>query len=341
MRVFAYRNTVEEVQRSSSGGAFIRICKAFEDIHGENNVVFYGATLLENLSVVHTVVYSAEACHIFQGSKYVKSDLANCIKSIEFNLNAGKWVLFSGTPCQVYAVKRMAEKKRISDRLFLIDVLCHGTAKKSVWVDYVQWLSEIKNSELVEFSFRYKPEGWKAYPGYARFNDGKKMINTAETSVFSRLHLIGYSIDKGCFKCPFTSLKRNGDITLGDYWGIESINSDIKEISKGISLIMCKTEYAQEIIENIQNKSKECNDFIQETNDVDFIKYQDNLKGPTSKPKNYEQFWIDYMSSNFDDCIRKYIGWGVKYKAVFYIKKYVRKTPVIEMWRKIKYELKK
>ena len=83
--------------------------------------------------------------------------------------------------------------------------------------DYIAWLEKNNKAKLMRFCFRYKPEGWKAYPGYAEFDSHKKLINTPETSVFSKLHLSAYSIEKGCFQCPFASEERNGDITSVSY----------------------------------------------------------------------------------------------------------------------------
>ncbi len=68
--------------------------------------------------------------HIFQGAKYV-SDFSQCIGDIEKDLRAGKWVLVSGTPCQIYGIKKYIQKKQLDSKLFTIDLLCHGTAKKS------------------------------------------------------------------------------------------------------------------------------------------------------------------------------------------------------------------
>ena len=51
MKVFAYRNIKSEIMKSSSGGAFIRICQEFEMLHGKGNVAFYGASMLEDMSV--------------------------------------------------------------------------------------------------------------------------------------------------------------------------------------------------------------------------------------------------------------------------------------------------
>lgn len=113
MKVFAYRNIKSEIMKSSSGGAFIRICQEFEMLHGKGNVAFYGASMLEDMSVRHLGVYGAEQCHIFQGAKYVRSDFSQCIGDIEKDLRAGKWVLVSGTPCQIYGIKNIYKRNNL------------------------------------------------------------------------------------------------------------------------------------------------------------------------------------------------------------------------------------
>ena len=233
-------------------------------------------------------------------------------------------------------IKKYIQKKQLDSKLFTIDLLCHGTAKNQVWKDYIAWLEKNNKAKLMRFCFRYKPEGWKAYPGYAEFDSHKKLINTPETSVFSKLHLSAYSIEKGCFQCPFASEERNGDITLGDYWGIEYIDTTIRNYKDGVSLILCNSEVARILILRIGEKCRENHDFLIETKSREFIKYQDNFQRPTEMPKQYEEFWKDYEKKGFEDILIKYIGWGRKYKVLYNIKKIARKTMIIELYRRLK-----
>ena len=50
----------------------------------------------------------------------------------------------------------------------------------------------------------------------------------------------------------------------------------------------------------------------------------------------YEEFWKDYEKKSFEDMIRKYLGYGWKYKAIFLMKKLVRRTPLIIWYRNYK-----
>ncbi len=331
--VYAYKNTKEELLRSSSGGAYIAICSVFEKKYGFGNVSFYGVTYDNDMNVIHKRVTSAEECHIFQGSKYVKSNYSLVLKEIEKDIENGKYILFSGTPCQVFSLKKYLKIKKIHyDKLYYIDIICHGTPQVKFWNDYKKWLEKNNKSKLINYSFRYKPQGWKAYPGYAEFDNGKKLINTYETSIYSKLHMKGYITNKVCFSCLFSNMKREGDITLGDYWGIEFIEPNFYD-KNGVSLVISNTKKGNKIIGLLKLENKKS---ILKTTNNEFLKYQHNLSKNTEMPVNYDEFWKDYDALNFDKILKKYLGYNIVYKVKFNIKKMIRKTFLIRYIRKFK-----
>lgn len=333
--VYAFKNTDTEVMRSTSGGAFTGLCNAFELLHKNRKKYIYGAELTSSLKVRHTGVTSAKECSIFQGSKYVKSDCKDCYFEIASQLKNGCFVLFSGTPCQVAALKTYIDREGITkDRLFTVDLICHGTPKTRVWNDYKEWLEKKVHAGLKEYSFRYKPEGWKAYPARACFDNGVVLKNTALLSVFSRLHMSGYITAKACFSCPFSNMDRPGDITLGDFWGIENMNTAIPW-KYGVSLMLVNTENGMELVKGLSDMAQKNQElFLEEVKSQEYRKYQHNLSRQTEKPELYDEFWKDYDQTGFEAVIKKYINYGMKYKVVFLIKKVVRKTPFIHLYRK-------
>nr|WP_314461326.1 Coenzyme F420 hydrogenase/dehydrogenase, beta subunit C-terminal domain [uncultured Clostridium sp.] len=333
--VYAFKNTDEEVMKSTSGGAFIGLCHAFELLHKDCKKYIYGAELTSNLEVRHTGVTSAKECSIFQGSKYVKSDCKDCYFEAASQLKNGCFVMFSGTPCQVAALKNYISREGITgDHLITVDLICHGTPKTRVWNDYKEWLEKRVHAGLKEYSFRYKPEGWRAYPAYACFDNGVVLKNTAELSVFSRLHMTGYITAKACFSCPFSNLDRPGDITLGDFWGIEKMNTAIPW-KYGVSLMLVNTDKGMELVKCLSDTAqKNQGMFLEEVKSLEYRNYQHNLSRQTEKPEHYDEFWKDYDQTGFEAVIKKYINYGMKYKLVFLIKKAVRKTPFIYLYRK-------
>ena len=52
-------------------------------------------------------------------------------KEVEIDLLSGKCVLFSGTPCQVAAIKSFLNKKHIPlENFYTIDIICHELQEK-------------------------------------------------------------------------------------------------------------------------------------------------------------------------------------------------------------------
>lgn len=100
---FAARNRDDNVRRmSSSGGMFHALAShVIEDLGG----VVYGCAFNEDLRAVHIrceTMAEAERC---MGSKYSQSDMGDSIRLIRTDLESGRNVLFTGTPCQVAAVR--------------------------------------------------------------------------------------------------------------------------------------------------------------------------------------------------------------------------------------------
>lgn len=101
--VFAARNRNDGVRRrSSSGGMYYALASyVINDFGG----VVYGCAFDDNLRAVHIrceTVAEAECC---MGSKYSQSDMGDSIRRVRNDLEAGRTVLFTGTPCQVAAVR--------------------------------------------------------------------------------------------------------------------------------------------------------------------------------------------------------------------------------------------
>ncbi len=100
---FAAKNRDDDVRRhSSSGGVFHALASW---AIGQGGVV-YGCAFDGSLRAVHVrceTMAQAERC---MGSKYSQSDMGDSIRQVRGDLAAGRLVLFTGTPCQVDAVRR-------------------------------------------------------------------------------------------------------------------------------------------------------------------------------------------------------------------------------------------
>ena len=59
-----------------------------------------------------------------QGSKYTQAHPGLVYRDIKRELTHGRKVLFTGTPCQVHALKQYLRKEH--ENLLTLDIICHG-----------------------------------------------------------------------------------------------------------------------------------------------------------------------------------------------------------------------
>lgn len=313
MKCYAFVNcNKNELNKSSSGGAFSAIVDALYRIEEDAFPVVLGAAYDEAFRVVHKVAFTREACEKFCGSKYVQSDLQDSFQRVEKCLKDGKTVLFTGTPCQVYAIRSyLGRNKCVTEKFYAVDIICHGTPSPKVWNSYVKWL-ENRFGKLEDFSFRYKKAGWRNYPCMAKFSSGKMLTNNLYTQLFTNLFFTHKVLRECCYKCKFSNLKRTGDLTIGDFWGIEDVMPEVLhegtlKTENGISEILVNSEKG-ELVLCLMKKNNICI----ECNSDDYIKYQHNLNKPTERPFGTDIFWKEYEEFGFEYILKKYAGYNFK-----------------------------
>lgn len=183
--------------------------------------------------------------------------------------------------------------------------------KRKFWEDYKDYIEKQENSKLVKFAFRYKPAGWKGYPIYAEFENGKKYTNAFKLSGYITLFRQDLLTKAGCFNCIFPGNYKS-DITIADFWGIENCMPGIKT-ANGVSLILFHSD-CQEIKEYLKNHSE----LFRKTNNQSYLQYNYNLLHRTTKPRNYEVFWRDYDKCGIEDVLKRYGGLNTKGRIRFY-----------------------
>lgn len=328
-KTYAYKNTEDILKKSSSGGAFWGIAETFFDNGGG---ICYGAKFNSNFQVKHSPAHSLIECRDFQGSKYVQSDIGNCFKEIHDLLSKeGVKILFTGTPCQVAAIKQYMVNKKVNlKNLYTVDIVCHGTPSPLVWEDFVNYLEKSHNSKLKVFSFRYKEHGWKGYPIYAEFENGEKYINTLEISTYQNMFRKNLLMREACFHCPYPG-KFQSDMTICDFWGVEVCAPQI-DTKNGVSLIQVHTEKGSKTLSKMKKKQGV---ILQEVFDDRYKKYNHNLVESTIRPENYDVFWEDYRSNGMEYILCKYGDKNFIGKIKFYSKDFLRKSGIVDKIKKI------
>ena len=254
----AVNHKKDVLQQAASGGMFGALAEQFLNKGGcvcGSEMIFEQG----HVNVRHVLIESQQDLKKLQGSKYVQSDTSKIFDSITSKLKEGREVLFSGTPCQVAAIKRLVGKK-FADKIFTIDIICHGVPSRKMFDDYIQKEMEKQKIIVQEFKFRDKQFGW-GLDGSIKGKDSNsnivfKKINP-DTSSYYRFFLDGETYRDSCYECPFAQDKRIGDLTIGDYWGVEKYSPELLNEnggpffkSKGVSCLFVNTNQGQKLLEH-------------------------------------------------------------------------------------------
>jgi len=223
----------DEVNRknSSSGGCFSEFAKYIL----KNNGIVYGAKYDKELNVIHESIKILEQLEKLKGSKYVQSDIRKTYQEAKKDLENDKLVLFSGTPCQVVGLYNYLSEDY--PNLFTIDLICHGVFSPLVYESYLEYINKKNNNyEIQEIKFRSKIYGWGNYCMNITYSDGQKYIEKLDKDEFYQLYAKNMALRPSCYECRFCKTKREADITIGDYWGVEKHKPHLYD-TKGVSLL--------------------------------------------------------------------------------------------------------
>lgn len=252
--VFAVVSKINS-KKGSSGGFFFEVASKFLRSGG----VVYGAAFDENLKLCHVCVKKVDDLIPLCKSKYVHSDMEGIYKQIGSNLKQGIPVMFVGTPCQTSAVKNLY-KKKYRERVLLVDFLCHGTGTQKVFDICKTYEEQHKNGRISDFCFRSKSRKAEHSFTYTLNTMGRKKTVSGYSFEYPYYNgYLSYTIfQDACYRCEYTKTMRVGDITLGDFWGIQNFDSHLKDY-KGVSMISVNTELGDKwfarVINNCEQKS--------------------------------------------------------------------------------------
>lgn len=243
----AYIKNEELRLKSSSGGMFTLFAEA---ILKENGVI-YGAAFDNEFLVHHVGIDNNEDLQQLRGSKYLQSRIENTFIEVKELLKLDRFVLYVGTACQVAGLKAYLGKEY--EKLYTIDVLCHGVPSPKLWKVYLQYQEQQHSSEIKKMFFRDKKWGWKGFNMALLFNNQQTYEKTFRDDYFMRLFLQDICLRPSCHECQFKELNRPSDITLGDCWGIENYMPQMDD-DKGTSVVLIHSDKGQKLFDSLKEK---------------------------------------------------------------------------------------
>lgn len=314
-KVYAcYLNDVEELNKSSSGGAFTALTNVIFKLQGTVIACKYDYA-------THTVKFSCakniKERNEMRGSKYIQADSGDLYTLLYKELQEEKEspIMIVGTPCQIAGVKSLMFYKKISStrKIIYCDLICHGVSSPGMWRDYINSQEKLNNKKVKFITFKDKSRGWIRPTAKAILTDGKEIF----IEDYAMLYRSNDFMRKSCYECKYCTLNRNTDITIGDFWGIQDVDSEFANM-RGTSLIMVHTELGKKIFQKVSDEL-----VVRKSKITDCI--QPNMKEPTKKTKKYNKIQKDYMKYGVNYIIEKYVHFGPGNKLIRRIRrKYFR-----------------
>lgn len=278
---------------STSGGIFTLLC-TWIIAHGG---VVYGAAYDEHFKVIHIPCDSIEQVRKLQQAKYSQSDLGECFKQIKEKLDQKQYVLFSGTPCQVNALKSFLGKE--TPYLYLVDLICHGVPSPKVWNQYVAYRSEKDNGGKypITINMRSKETGWPTYSVSFEYKTGYKYLQKNNLDPYMRVFVKNLCLRKSCYECKFKGIERVSDLTLGDYWGIWSQMPEFND-GGGASVLLVHTQKGIALWNDVKD---ECN--YRELSPKLSVAENPSAENVAVLPKQREEFMKKYETEDFQELV--------------------------------------
>ena len=320
LHIYAAKNAHNAIRMaSSSGGVFSLMAEQIISLGG----VIFGARFNKKWEVEHGGTETFEGIADSRSSKYVQSRIGKSFVEARRLLQEGRWVLFSGTSCQIAALKLFLKKEY--DNLLTVDMICHGTPSPGVWRKYLETvmanarkgensvssplnplvpvrdaLAVTDSVEIKSISFRDKRLGWKKYSFALTLAkataDGKQ--NTVSLShihpenPYMKAFLSNINLRPSCYRCPAKDGRSGADVTLADYWGIDREFPEYDD-DRGVSLVILNTEKGANLFNSLKLEKIE-------VSAESSLRYNPSFYAPVSPHPNRSRFFSEVFRDDVD-----------------------------------------
>lgn len=304
--------SLNELERlnSSSGGIFSLLVRV---VLADGGVV-YGVAMSDDCGRAEFLRITDElGLERLRTSKYLQAHVGMTFKQVKQDLDSGMTVLFSGTGCQVNGLigflganKGEGAVREKYPNLYCIDVICHGAPSPALWREYVNYIEQQNNGNLVSINFRCKDNSWtdfgmKEIHTRAKNDEDKytELYISKDKDPYMLMFLRDYCLRPSCYECRAKDVKLS-DITLGDFWGISKVDRTMSD-GKGTSLVLIRTEMGKRLFQRISDRLK-----------IKEVSYEDGVAGNKAeyqsavRPPQRDNFFEDMVSCSFEELKAKY-----------------------------------
>jgi len=238
-------NNKELLAKSSTVGCAHEIAKKVLE---KNGIVCGAAYNSDFTGVQHIFVNSIEDYEKrLSGSKYVDSNIGGLFPKVKEKLNFGTLLLFIGTPCQIFFLKKYLNKEY--ENLITVDILCNSVVDKKVFQSEMQNLKNLYRSNITNINMKDKRYGWNDYSILINFSNGAVFRKKAKDYEYIKNFLSHKTTLKKCNVCS-KNIFHCSDITIGDFWNCKNNYSSFYS-NMGVGIVSINTAKGQRIFNQL------------------------------------------------------------------------------------------
>ena len=133
---------------------------------------------------------------------------------------------------------------------------------------------------------------------WIHFTDGTSFIPQSGDTFFLGFNG-NYFLRESCYRCKYCGTKRVADFTIGDFWGVDPKKLPPDQMKVGVSLMLCNTERARNMIDELEREL-----VIEPVGPEEAIPYNGALSSPQTRPAIRDTFFEQMERRGFDPVIR-------------------------------------
>lgn len=244
IRCYAAKSKDDGLRRqSSSGGVFTELAVPVLNDGG----CVYGCVMEPGtFHVYHAKAEDTRGLAAMRKSKYVQSDLKDVFRDLRKEIESGRSVLFSGTPCQISGLRSFLGKDY--ENLLLVGIICHGVPSYKLMTRFIECKQKKCAGRFETFDFRSKTTGWKNFGIQCDDAQGtSQYVEGQMTNSYMSLFNGNVAFRESCYDCLSRGGRAPTDVLIGDFWGVESLCAEMDD-QRGTSVILAYTERGEKAL---------------------------------------------------------------------------------------------
>ena len=139
---------------------------------------------------------------------------------------------------------------------------------------------------------------------------------------------------ESCYSCHYATISRIGDITLGDYYGLDQKSVSKLWFNKEISILIINNEKGKILFEHAKKHLEYINSNLSES-----VSSNANLTSSSARHTMRDDFFKNYKDMSIPDTNKKFCKYGWKTRIALILGSkltiYVQKITHSKQWKRI------